>query len=89
MSFDWSQLSFLGMVAAPRSRGRWYRDSVMSPGTNLKGNPGVTHGHPGALAGSYVQQTRLQGYFPTNPASSEARRGTGTCGLGSVSGTWH
>ena len=28
-------------------------------------------------------------YFPPNPASSEAQGGTGTCGLGSFSGTWH
>ena len=34
------------------------------PGTNLEGDPGVTHGHPRTLTCSWVHQTWLQEYFP-------------------------
>ena len=65
VSFDWAQLSLLGDGGSTDSpRGRRYRDSVPSPGTNLEGDPTVMHGHPGALTSSCVHQTWLQEYFP-------------------------
>ena len=89
-SFNWVQLSVLGDGGSTdRPRGRRYRDSVTSLGTSLEDNPGVSHGHPGAPTGSCIHEARLQECFPPNPASSEAQGVTGTCGLGSFSGTWH
>ena len=90
LSFDWAQLSILGDGGSTDCPGgRRYRDSVKSLGTSLKDNPGVSHEHLGAPTGSCIHKARLQECFPPNPASSEAQGGTGTCGLGSFSGTWH
>ena len=90
VSFDWAQLSLLGDGGiTDHLRGRRYRDSATSTGTNLEGDPGVRHGHPRDLTGSCVHWTQLQEWFHTSPASSEARGGAGTCGLGSPSGAWH
>ena len=62
---------------------------------NLEGDPSCEHCTPWGSyrqlrsLGNCVHQALLQEWFPTNPGSSEAREGTGTCGLGSFSGTWH
>ena len=88
MSFDWAQLSLLGDGGSTDcSRGRRYRDSLKS--WSLEGDPGVRHGCSRALTSSCIQQAQLPEYFLTNPASSEAWGGTGTCSLGSFAGTWH
>ena len=90
MFFDWVQLSLLGDGGSTDGpRGRRYRDSVKFLGTNLEDDPDVRHREPGALTGSYVHEAQLQECFPPNPASSEDQGGTGTCDLGSFSGTWH
>ena len=89
-SFNWVQLSLLGNGGSTdRPRGRRYRDSVKSLGINLEGDPGVRHGCSRALTSSCIQQAQLPEYFLTNRGSSEAWGGTGTCSLGSFSGTWH
>ena len=52
------------MVAAPTAPEEDGTEIQSSPGTNLEGDPGVRHGHPGTLTCSWVHQTWLQEYFP-------------------------
>ena len=87
VSFDWAQLSLLGDGGiTDHLRGRRYRDSATSPGTNLEGDPGVRHGHPRTLTCSWVHQTWLQEYLPQTLGA--LRRGEG---LAPVFGVllWH
>ena len=67
MSFDWAQLSLLGDGTSqqhrPSQRKMVQRISQVL-GTNLEGDPGVRHGHPGTLTCSCVHQTWQQEYFP-------------------------
>ena len=66
VSFDWAQLSLLGDGGSSDGpRGRRVRDSVTFLGTNLEDDPGVRHGHPGALTGSCVH--KAAGVFLPKP----------------------
>ena len=56
-----------GMVAAPTVPEGDSTEIQSSPGTNLEGDPGVRHGHPGTLTCCCIQQAQLPEYFPHKP----------------------
>ena len=73
VSFDWAHLSLLGDGGSTdRPRGRWYRDSVMSLGTNLEETPvwGMDTLGPYRLLRSPVTATGVLPPKPCEPRGS-------------------